>query len=320
MAAALEARLSALEKAFERQEAALASQQNASSGKTTVAVDSSIQNRVKNLEQQQDKLSLKLERLQTDVSALADKGSVVRSDLDEALTHLGALQKEVDTCKSDHLVLHGQVQELEKSHKDLHQQFVDHDDDPTIHSASRYHYVEVKRHTPIGLKPVLPLFEIIDKVFEQRALYSPVFASWVYRVDESQEEEGVNDFIVKIIMVTTQRISSLVFSRLFQETGLDITYRSLDYLNFRRYLYDEKSRFHRRHLESNDEFSMYGGLEYWYYLALTDFDNNLYLEPQMSEEQFSKSENYKKSSVVQQFIMDKVYEDNELDTLILDKL
>jgi hypothetical protein len=198
-----------------------------------------------------------------------------------------AIQSELETCKA-HLK--------------------EHIAQPDIHSASKFHYIEVIKDYSEGVSSKIATKEAMDIVFRNRNVFEPCFAAWypLYDVDEV-----MNNHVTYFLIATIDTMSTLNFKKLIKHHSVMLEHRSLDFALFKQF---EMERF--------NSYTQGSKLEYWYY-DVNELTNSYSWNkeistsqsPLMTNDQFSQSDNYIEGAEVQEFL-DEYIRHNDVNNLV----
>lgn len=174
-----------------------------------------------------------------------------------------------------------------------------------IHNASKFHFIEAVKEYPTEISQEDAFEDILNTLFRNRKEFDPCFAMWKVTQDE---DEG-RLYIVSVLLVTCDPISTLEFKRLLFHHSMSVDYQSVDYGSF-------------REIESKS-FRTCG---LWYY----DIKNlrNMYTgecigdkevldtwSSEMTDEPFTQSCNYYRDFAIQEFL-DEYIRHNDISALM----
>ena len=203
-------------------------------------------------------------------------------------------------------MLKERIDKLEDEMYHMKKKFEEHEGLESIHNASRFHYLN------ISYQGVKPKEEVLDIIFRNRDIYEPCFASWIVDDDENESD-------ISIAIVTEKPLSCLVFKKLIVHDDIEInTYESIDYRMFRNLFFYESSKSLINFVDDAPMFyqacSMSGIVEYWWRYAY--INDELAINPKMTNEPFTQSDNYSTNDNIQKDIHKRIYVDKDIAELV----
>lgn len=147
----------------------------------------------------------------------------------------------------------------------------------------------------------------LDEMFKNRNVYEPTFAAW-----------HVYGKIFKLAIVLNEPLSGQELIRLLQSDMYNITrhkcpdislFKWLFYGNFEHIVCDNDDN-DAIFFPSNNSY-----IEYWW-RHTTDFETDCDFNPYMTQQPFTKSDNYGRSASVQRFLKEKIYKHHDWSELL----
>jgi hypothetical protein len=203
------------------------------------------------------------------------------------------------------IMLKERIDKLEDEVTSLRKKLEEHEALETIHNASRFHYLSLLH------KKSLKLTDILNIVFRNRCAFEPVFASWKQYNNEDDDDD---DCLIYIVIATSAPISYAVFQKLIEHEDIKIqNHESLDYAMLKTMFFCEHGSedVPRFYPSTNCDIQ----IEYWWRFC-SDFDTDVDLNPYMSNDLFTISDNYGKSKLVQQYLERCIYSDKLFNDLL----
>jgi hypothetical protein len=183
-------------------------------------------------------------------------------------------------------VLEDTVRQLQEDVKDL-----------TLKSnQSLFHLFTLTINTVDDDEPCQSLIDsCLDDILRYREVYQPSFAAW-----------SISGNTMRIAMSLYQQTGAGQMKEMIKSDAYKIdNHNTLDFALFKELFYSD------RVIEDDDNDAMFFphpryNIEYWW-RHTTDFDTDVDLYPNMTEQPFTKSDNYGRSASVQQYLRDKIY-------------
>lgn len=192
-------------------------------------------------------------------------------------------------------VLEDTVRQLQEDVKDLRLKS----------NQSLFHLFTLTINTVDDDEPCQSLIDsCLDDVFRHRDVYEPSFAAWTFSSNT-----------IRIAISLSEQIGEGQMKELIQSDGYTIeNHNTLDFALFKELFYNESV------VEDDDNdaiFFPHPGftIEYWW-RHTTDFDTDVDLYPHMTNQPFTKSDNYGRSASVQQYLREKIYVRKEWSDLL----
>lgn len=173
-----------------------------------------------------------------------------------------------------------------------------------IHNASKFHFIEAVKEFPTEVSQDNAFQDIFNTLFRNRKEFLPCFAMWNVTRDDGTL------YVVSVLLVTEDPISTLEFKRLLLHHSMSIDYQSVDYGMFREI---ESKRFRTCGLWYYDIKNLRN-----IYTGECIEDKGVSLEgwsSEMTDESFTHSCNYHKAYAIQEFLQEYI-RDNDISALL----